>query len=154
VVDDYLLPWLPWFAIFLLLLLYRPAMEPRWGPGWAVLVLFATYGIAATHDYYAASRARVQAAATLEATGVARRNIDGGFEFNGWTKLLEAGHICRSGARAPAGDPACVETFDPRYFLSFSPVPDLVSTPVPPLFFRVWLPPFQRQVLVLMKPSK
>jgi len=147
--DDYLLPWLPLFLILLALLLYRSGMEPRWRLGWIALVLFAAYGIAATHDYYAESRVRVQIAAQLEAAGIPRSQISGGVEFNGWTQLLAAGHICDPGANPPAGDPACQESVKPQYFLAFSPVTDFVWSRFAPVSYRTWLPPFRGQVLTL-----
>jgi hypothetical protein len=158
--DHYLLPWLPLFLILLTRALCRPGVEPKWRFGWAALVVFAAYGVGATHDYWAASRARVRAAEILEAAGVSRRHIDGGFDWNGWTQLMDEGYICRSDARPPSGGSACPQTpdewfrsvtpiVDPQYFLAFSPVPGLVSSRFAPVSYCAWMPPFRRQVLTL-----
>lgn len=49
------------------------------------LLLFATFAVAGTHDYFAWNRARWQAAKDLvEIKQISPLDIDGGLEFNGW----------------------------------------------------------------------
>lgn len=151
--DDYLLPWLPIFLILVVRVLWRPGIKLHWRLGGSALLVFAVYGIAATHDYYAESRARVQATERLEAAGIARRNVNGGFELDAWTQLMAAGHICRTDAQPPSGGSTCPRGWtpmvDPHYYLAFSSVPGLVSSQFAPVSYFSWLPPFRRQVLIL-----
>ena len=177
--DEYLLPWLPLFLILLCRTLFRPGMEPLWKFGCIALFVFAAYGIAATHDTYAALRARVQATDKLEAAGVPRRQIDGGLEYDTWTQLMATGYLCDSDALPPSGGSDCphppestipgqylrvlTPVVDPRYFLSFSEpqyfrafpaVPPFIRSGFAPVSFRVWLPPFRRQVLILTREAR
>ena len=89
--DRYLILLLPVLVVPLLWQFQHRIHEtpPAWG--WAVLGLFACFGIAITHDYLAAGRARVQAATTAIAAGIPRPHISAGLEYDGWTQLEQTG---------------------------------------------------------------
>ncbi len=54
-----------------------------WGA--AILIVFALFSLAGTHDYFAWNRARWQALTDLmQKENIPSTEIDGGFEFNGW----------------------------------------------------------------------
>ena len=61
---------------------------------WCCLLAFCWYGIATTHDYFAALRARVTAAHALERTaGIGRDRVSAGFEYDGWTELERSEYV-------------------------------------------------------------
>jgi hypothetical protein len=39
----------------------------------------------------------------MQAAGVPRDKIDGGFEYNGWTQIIEGGFVHQEGIRVPPG---------------------------------------------------
>lgn len=53
----------------------------------AVLAFYAIFAVAGTHDWFAWQRARLAAIHELRVAGVARTEIQGGFEYDGWTQL-------------------------------------------------------------------
>jgi len=169
--DRYLIPLLP--ALVIPLLWYcqqriRPAPPTL---AWAALGLFACYGIAATHDYLAAGRARVRAASDLIATGVPRSHITAGLEYDGWTELEHSGHVNDEGIRTPPGayhpqrgrryaiSPPYwfwdeTPSVEPLYFVVYSRQPGLRDTALPPVRYTAWLPPFHRRVFLQMAPAE
>ena len=81
--DRYLLP----FIAFLLLFLVSPAIKPMiWNKTLAMIAfaLIAWFSFSSTHDNLAFNRARWKGLSSLTKAGISPRNIDGGFEFNGW----------------------------------------------------------------------
>jgi dolichyl-phosphate-mannose-protein mannosyltransferase len=162
--DRYLLIVLP--AINLpLLWLYQQRIRARVpAAGWLVVGVFGAYGVAATHDYISAARARLTAASVLTAAGVPRTKISAGLEFDGWTEIETTGYLNNGLIRRPAtaykfrpGREGRKELWfrfwgltpsvDPDYFVVYSRQPDLADTDYPPVTFSVWLPPFTRTVL-------
>ena len=90
--DRYMLPILPLMMLVVLSQVARfrdhiPSLD------WCCLAAFASYGIATTHDYSAALRARIAAADELRATGVARERVSVGFEYDGWTELQRSEYV-------------------------------------------------------------
>jgi hypothetical protein len=77
--DRYLFVLLPF-----ILLLLGISTERFSKYGIALWVVMALFSIVATHDYLAWNRARWQAGNQLLEQGVTPKQIDGGFEFNGW----------------------------------------------------------------------
>ncbi len=81
--DRYLIVIIP--PILGLLVWRRGNSEIRWPLITIIaLVLYGLFSVAATHDYLAWNRARWHALNDLMNSGVAPRQIDGGYEFNGW----------------------------------------------------------------------
>jgi hypothetical protein len=163
--DRYLIPLFPVLVIPLLWWRQRSSRNSPPALGWAVLGLLALYGVAATHDYFAASRARVEAVAALTAAGIPRTSIMAGLEIDAWTELEHAGHIApasiparleaagafRTPRRYPISRPvwvwAHIPSIDPAYFVTFSRLDGLQDSTFPPVRYRIWLPPSERQVL-------
>ena len=78
--DRYLIPVLPAIGILLLGYWQRYVRNsvPRYA--WVVVGLLSLYGVATTHDYIAAARARLEAATRLTDAGVPRAKITAGWE--------------------------------------------------------------------------
>jgi hypothetical protein len=130
--------------------------------GWAILAFFAVYGIAGTHDYISAARARLQAAEKVISSGVPRTQVSAGLEFDGWTQLECAGRIPswaerkRNTRTYPIPDPywfwRMTPAIDPRYFVVYEPVNGLRDSSFAVVPYRAWLPPFHRRVLTQTLP--
>jgi hypothetical protein len=167
--DRYLIPILPVLAIPLLRH-YQVHVSQRvslWS--WAMLALFAWYGVATTHDGFAAARARLAATRILERAGVPRTEIMAGFEYDGWTQLEAAGYVNNDLIRNPAGayrpksctGPQSVRSwFQPmvpavraRYFVVFSRLPELVDGPFAPVRFTTWISPGPQEVFTQIIPG-
>jgi hypothetical protein len=133
-----------------------------------VLIAMALYGVAATHDYFAASRARRQAAEALAAAGIPRTDITVGLESDAWAELETTGHI--AAAVVPAENtnrgrtrPKPANTRAPEgwfwrkapsigaaYFVTYSRFTDLKDA-IPPVPYRTWLPPAGRFVFAQVR---
>jgi hypothetical protein len=164
--DRYLLLVMP-VAIVWLLRLYQgyvasalPAISV------VVLAIFAAFGIAGTHDLFAWHRAQVAAIDEVRAAGVPRTEIQGGFEYDGWTQIEAAGYINDPRMRGPVGAyqanvevPRVAEDcrFDfapytpaihPRFTIAFGEKWCLRPSGFPAVTYRSWLPPYRGQVIV------
>jgi len=158
--DRYLLPLIPLVLIAVLLLNQRLSGTSPTAVNWALLALFAFYGIASSHDYFAGLQARVSAFQRVEAAGIAARNISGGLELDGWTQAQIAKRIyVPNPAATPTGQNSAGSGFwfltftpdiHPKYFLSWSEEPGLRNASIAGVSFGAWLPPFGRQVKILV----
>jgi hypothetical protein len=172
--DRYIVGLVPSLLI-VLLKLYQERIGPRL-PAVSVvmLVLFAAYSVAGTHDYYAESRAQVRAIQMVEDSGVPRKSIQAGFPSDGWIQIENGGYINEARIKVPAGayNPAhfskipdgCRDGFtdfapviDPHYFILFPwfknpsvPPPSwcFVRANFPPIHYMTWLPPFHESMYV------
>lgn len=98
----------------------------------------ALFSVAATHDYFSANRARFAALDDLVASRhVAPRDIDGGWEWNGWHLEVDA-HATDGRAPWDAGS---------RYAVALGPMPGFRTIAVHP--FDAWIGRSPRAVLVL-----
>lgn len=163
--DRYFIPLLPFFVTLLLLPYQRRFREtpPAWG--WAAVAFFALFGIASTHDNFAAARARLQAATAVTSAGIPRRIVSAGLEYDGWTQLEQTGLIPTPAEQAdapprryPISPPywfwARTPSVDPQYLVTYSRLPGLVDSPFPPIPYTAWLPPFHRRIFTLVgRPS-
>jgi hypothetical protein len=167
--DRYLIPFLPLIAIPLLRY-YQVHIGSRVSRlSWAMLAVFALYGVATTHDAYAAGRARLTAAQTLRQAGIPRTAIMAGYEYDGWTELETTGHLNNRFIENPAGAYRPVKCTGPdtvrvwyldltpsiqaRYFVVLSRSPELEDGPGAPVSYTAWLPPARRQVFTQMLPE-
>jgi hypothetical protein len=160
--DRYLLPLLPVIAIPLLWAYQRAVRNAPPALGWAIVCVLALYGIATTHDYIAAGRARAQAAAALTSAGIPRTSITAGFEYDGWTQLEQSGVTASFHAGMPLSHAypvsppyrfwAATPSVDPVYFVMYSRLAALHDSRFPPVRYRAWLPPFVRQVVTQVAP--
>lgn len=162
--DRYVLPLLVVLAVAFLVACQSWISSKALAAGYISLLFWALYGIAATHDYLAAGRARLAATRCIENAGIPRASISGGFEYDAWTQLEYSGHV---DLRYPVrgfrlGSRPKEENFwfwdytshvRPRYFVVYSSQPALVMAPFPSFAYTAWLPPFRREVLVQMLPD-
>jgi hypothetical protein len=101
--DRYLLP-LVLVALFLAVRWYQDRVRANLPVLSLVLVLVIAAGsVAAMHDVFSMYRTMLAAAAEMQAAGVPRDKIDGGFEYNGWTQIIEGGFVHQEGIRVPPG---------------------------------------------------
>ena len=170
VYDRYLLGVMP-AAIVWLVLLYQNRIAPRL-PARCVVVLacFALYTIGATHDWFALNRARISAVSEVEARGVPATSIQGGFDYDGWTEIQAVGYINDARLRRPAGafhpynDPmpspcrlnfaSFTPAIHPEFFVVFHPMPCLQPSGLPPVSYKSWLPPFEREIFIQKRPAR
>jgi hypothetical protein len=155
--DRYMLPIVPllMLAVLLEFARYRERVPLA---AWCCVAAFACYGIATTHDYSAALRARIAAAHEFEKTGVNRERMSVGFEYDGWTELQRSEYV--SVVQYDdlfADDHAKGFWF---WFWNHTPNlhPDFVilnwNSPEPAhggelkLDFNAWTPPFRRSAVV------
>jgi hypothetical protein len=158
--DRYLLPLFMVLAV-VALRFYQEKVSPRLPlPCFAVLFLFAAFGIAGTHDMFAVDRARLAAIEHLRAAGLPRTAFYGGFAYDGWTQIDSQGYVDAGGIRTPDGIrhlPSWRSKFNPcgylfaryypairaQYALSYDNFtcrdPENSFAPVP---YHLWLPPF------------
>ncbi len=172
--DRYMVGLIP-FILVVVLKLYQERIGPRL-PAVSVLMLvvYAAYSVAGTHDFYAQSRAQVRAMQMLEDSGVPRKSIQAGFPSDGWVQIENGGHIHEPRIKVPTGayNPKpfsripedCRNGFtkfapaiDPEYFILFPwfknppyPLPAwcFVRANFPPIHYTTWLPPFHESMYV------
>ena len=165
--DRYLLPLLPLVTILALTVCGRVQRRNFLLPcAWGVLTLMAYYGIAQTHDHFSLLRARLKLANALEARGIPRTAIMGGFEYDSWTQITVAGYYNDPRIEKPVGlyiPPAplffqteyvfwqCTPVVRPHYIISLAEHPDLVNSDLSPAKYLAWLPPFHRRCLVQVR---
>jgi hypothetical protein len=167
--DRYLLgTFAPILVIFLLL--YQSRVS-RAVPRWSFLVLAASsaYAIAATHDWFALNRARIQAVASVQAAGIPLTRVQGGFDFDGWTQLEHAESVNWAAVQSAADHRALMRldaqlpascrldfavytpAIQPEYFVVFQPMPCLRASQFEPITYSTWLPPHRRYVYIQRK---
>ena len=171
--DRYLLPLMP-IAIICLLRLHQEWIAPAL-PTFSVatLAFFSVLAIAGTHDCFADYRARLAAITEVRASGIPRTQIQGGYEYDGWTQLEITGHM--NGAdvmsklyrlKVPAGAThpnnhrrlvadACTLLFapytpdvDPKFTIAFRKMWCLAPSKYEPVTYSTWLPPFKGTIEV------
>ncbi len=161
----YLLP----LAIVALLLLgrfYQERIQATFPAitGVAILLL-SLYGIADSHDFFAMSRARVQAMADVEAAGVPDVAIDAGAEINMWIYTEHFGYFNDPKIRNPKGAYAPVDhvpngncraewhdlmpQLHSKYGLVYAPQDCAGPTGFAPVPYATWLPPHGRNIYVV-----
>jgi len=159
--DRYLLPVLPLIAIALLRYYQSRGYHHAAWIGWGAAAVFMLYGISSTHDAFAASRARLRAASAIASSGVPRDRISAGLEYDGWTELEHSGYINTEDLRPESAYHSqegreyaykppywfweYTPSLNPSYFVTESRIRVLEDAPFPPVRFRTWLPPFDRQ---------
>lgn len=163
--DRYLIPVFPLAIILVLMALQTLGIRRVSVLSAALSFVFAAWGVAATHDYFAESRARLKATNQVVSSGVPRRLVSGGLEYDAWTELLNTGHIPnvpfayshgtlapsdprRSLTRTPFWFWSYTPNVIPSYILSLSRADDLRDSEFAPVDYRTWLPPFRRAVFI------
>jgi len=111
----------------------------------AILVFYGTFTLAATHDYLSWNRARWQALRYLtEEANISHRNIDGGFEFNGWYGY--------NPKYRPSRDKSWWWVNNDDYIISFGPITGYNEIKRYP--YRQWLRPGQAGIFILHRLDK
>lgn len=164
--DRYMLPLIFIFMV-VLLRVYEQQVGDRL-PALSILLimLFAVFGVAGLHDLFALGRARLTAANEMRAKGVMRTEIQGGFEYDGWTQLESTGYINNDRIHIPVGafHPFALPTNLPskcyfalaefvpavnaRYVLSFDQSSCYSPSEFAPVSYRAWLYPYDRAVYI------
>jgi hypothetical protein len=159
--DRYLLPLFMVLAV-VALRFYQERISPRLPPAcFAVLLLFAAFGVAGTHDMFAEGRARLAAIEQLRAAGLPPTAFYAGFAYDGWTQIDAQGYIDANGIHTPTGIrhlPKAKRNFDnPCYYWAATFYPAIKPQYVisyddfscgnsddrfAPVSYRLWLPPF------------
>jgi hypothetical protein len=164
VFDRYLLPLMPLALIAILLGNQKLPGKVLTAANWSLLALFAVYGVAIAHDYFAGLQARLTVFERVEATGIPRTQISGGYELDGWTQVDTANRVGYPPDGTDLWEPDPTRTkywflyfapaIQPRYFLSWSDLPRFRDAPLPGTSFATWLPPFRREVKLLVPRTK
>lgn len=153
--DRYLLPLLP-IALILLLRLYEERVQSDlpWFSK-ALVLLFAFYAVAGTHDAFSKYRAWAAAVDELRAAGVPNTVIDAGFERNAMVQIETSGSIFNLLNVPSAPDelgpssffpancqptwPRLTPVIVPGYALSFDPNACGELSRFAPVTYRDWL---------------
>jgi len=163
--DRYLLPLLI-VMIFVATRIYQERFSeqlPR--VCFVVLIVFAAFGIAGTHDLFARERARLAAIGELQAAGLPRDAFYGGFGYDGWTQIDRQGHIDAGGINMPPGSrhfKGKIVTFKScdygmakyfpaihaQYALSYDEVSCDGPSQFAPVHYRLWLPPYASTIYI------
>jgi hypothetical protein len=168
VVDRYEIP-IAAVCMLLLLRYYEDRMRRTLPRSILVMVLMiAGYSVAATHDSFAMYRAVLAAANELRSAGIPRNQIDAGWEYNGWTQIVEGGYIHQLGVRLPGGhattmspdsDRVCylvipfwLTEVHPLYTLSFDRAACGGDAGFAPVTYNRWLSPHKMTVYVVKDP--
>jgi hypothetical protein len=162
--DRYLLPILVVSAILTVRFYQRFIRADLTGLTAAFVLIIAAFSVAAMHDLFATGRARLVAAAKLQAMGIPRSGIRGGFEYDAWTQLETAGfindprinvplgayHPVARGSEKPGDCSYWFSTETPevhgRFGLSYDAMPCGDDSPVTATPYRTWLPPTTRAI--------
>jgi hypothetical protein len=172
VFDRYLLPIVPIAIICLLKLHQQWVAETVPAISIFALSVFALLAIGGTHDWFAWERARLVAVNEVRASGVPRTEIQGGFEYDGWTQIEDGGYINEPQLKVPAGayhpdtrpqplPKACQLDFasympaiHPKYSIVFAEkMWCLDPSKYPTVYYRTWLPPYNRAIYVQRIPA-
>ena len=166
--DRYLIPLFP---VAIMPLLWRQQRCIKSSPPAAaccVLALMAAYGVATTHDFFAASRARHEAMSALLKAGIPCANITVGLESDAWAELEHTGRIAAAVVPSerkswwperpkPASTASPSGWFwrkapsiGPAFFVTYSRFTDLHDA-APPVDYVTWVPPAKRQVFTQAK---
>jgi hypothetical protein len=130
------------------------------------LALVTIVTVAATHDLFSMDRARVRLLDDVQAAGIPRTSIRGGFAFDTITQIDAWGYVNDSHIRNPPGafklqpliyadtNPCrdslqpFIPAVHPIYAIAADPTPCLGPSSFLPVSYRTWLPPATRELFV------
>ena len=119
----------------------RPPISLRYFTGMLLVVGFAGYAIAGTRDYLEWNRIRWEALTDLQRENISPKQIDGGFEFNGWFFYDLKSH----GPRHKSD----WWVQDDEYILSFGQLAGYAT--FREYQYAHWMPPYEGKILVLKR---
>lgn len=126
---------------------------------------FAFFSVAATHDLFAAERARVQAIDELLLGGVPQTAFYGGFDYDSWTQTSISGYVTTPATNLPSGtsfkpverpsDATCAawyldqtRSIQAKFFVSYDDSTCGSASHFAAVKYRTWLPPFSSFVYI------
>lgn len=119
----------------------------------ALLVCFAFLAIAGAHDWFAAYRARLVAINQLLASGIPRAQLQGGFEYDSWTRVENLHYLDPIPKSVLVTAEGCTPDFTPlgrsasqQFTVIYLHKPCLAPADLPPIPYTAWLPPFHRAI--------
>lgn len=123
------------------------AISPKWWKiSLASIAIYALFSVGLTHDYLSWNRARWQALYTLvEVEKISPKQIDGGFEFNGWYQTK------KERGSGEKGEPSWWFVDQDDYVISFGPIAGYVPYKSYP--YSNWLPYRTDSIYVIQKPK-
>jgi hypothetical protein len=144
--DRYLIPSFPLLAAAMGALIVQPSSKPiaasTLTPPAILLALFALFSVAGTRDYLMWNRVRWELLDEVLTSHLATpRQIDGGFEFNGW-------HLYRPSYVATA-DKSWWWVDEDKYLVTFGTVPGW--NVARQRTFSRWLPPGEGRILLVTR---
>lgn len=168
VFDRYYLP-LIMVAVILLLRLLRERSREIPAVCYVMLLLFAFFSIADTHDVFVAYRATAVARSSVEAAGVSPYNISGPWQEDGSNQIDIQGYLnddrvanpphAFQRIRHPELD-SCHYWWGPvvpalrfQYALTTEKLKCLVPSQFPDVTYTTWLPPFEHTVYIERNPE-
>jgi hypothetical protein len=168
--DRYTLPLTATLCLWLAWLCAKRGIARMTNAGWSLLVIVALFGIAVTHDEFAATRARLRAADALTDRGIPRTAITAGVDYDAWTQLQQVGYVNDARIVNPPNvfvpHPRLVPVgrtdywfwewaplVRPDYFVVDTQQQDLENIPSLTFPYRAWLPPFDRAAYVQKRPT-
>ena len=169
--DRYLLPL---FAILLLVLTRYYQERVKAKLPWAsvlLIVVFAAFSVAATHDIFALFRGYATANEEILSSGVPPTAIAGPWELQGWTQIDTTGYINDEKIQIPRGafvpQPARVHLLDciasipsfewvpsikPAYVITSDPLGCGGRVAFPPVMYSTWIAPRTNWIYALKLP--
>ncbi len=130
-----------------------------------VAAVVGLYSVLSLHDVFVAYRSSLRLIGEVRAAGVPRSTIDGGWEYNSYTQILEDGYVRQPGARLPDGRrvqvspgtfagpcsrdiPEWTPGVHPLYTVA-NPASGCAAVPgFASVAYTAWLPPFHREAYV------
>lgn len=165
--DRYLLPVLLVATIVVLRLYQRYVRRDLTLLAEVGVLVFACFSVAALHDLYATSRARIAATDRLQHAGLTRKEIRGGFEYDGWTQLEAVGYVIDTRPQTTWNKPpgniminstrsnSCTFWFSSEtpviqetYGLSYEPMQCGTGHRFMAVPYHTWLPPNERFIYI------
>lgn len=174
VFDRYLLGVMP-CAIVAGIWLSQRCVGPRLPRSSVVmLVVFAVFSVAGTHDLFAWQRARLAAIHELRQAGIPRTEIAGGFEYDGWTQIEDGAYVNDPRIKVPRGafkgprpkpdihDPCAADDailpeltdIHPQYSIGIGLRDCYLPSSFPAVRYTSWIPPFRRTIEIQRVPKK
>ena len=135
---------------------------------WLVIFVVGSLDAVLMHDAFAQLRAQNDLLQGMVRSGIARTDIDGGLQFNGWTEITALGYVNEPHMRVPAHAYQAIPKFNvddchtiwldytplvkAKYVVSFDPSACRGRSDIVPLTYSTWLRPHTRTLYVVKGP--